>query len=141
VLGGCRSLCVEPFPFDLFVACTIAYHDVLSYLLCAGIPVGRLLLLRYRESVPSYNFVWRDLVFLWCTGGEGCPPFWAYSLVGRSFLIRDRESVLWLKLGFGLFMVSFGGSEVERWWKLNDLSDMSFAEVAQLWCSGLGVLL
>jgi len=37
-------------------------------------------------------------------------------------------------------MASFGGSEVERWWKLNDLSDMSFAEVGQLWCSGMGVL-
>jgi hypothetical protein len=36
-------------------------------------------------------------------------------------LIRDRESVLWLNFGFGLFLVSFGGSEVERLWKLIDL--------------------
>jgi len=47
--------------------------------------------------------------------------------VGRSLLIRDRESALWIKFGFGIFMVSFGGSEVERWWKLNDLSDKSIS--------------
>jgi len=41
--------------------------------------------------------------------------------------------------GFGLFMVSFGGLEVERWWKLNGLSVRSFSDVAQLWCSGRGV--
>jgi len=41
------------------------------------------------------------------------------------------------RLVFGLFMVSFGRSEVERWWKLNDLSDRSFSVVARLWCSGL----
>lgn len=35
--------------------------------------VGRLLLLRDRESVSSCNFVLLDLVFLWCTEGEGCP--------------------------------------------------------------------
>jgi len=35
-------------------------------------------------------------------------------------------------------MVSFSGSEVDRWWKLNDLSDRSFSEVAQLWCLRLG---
>jgi hypothetical protein len=34
---------------------------------------------------------------------------------------------------FGLFMVSFSGSEVEEWWKLNDLSDRNFSDVAQLW--------
>jgi len=61
-------------------------------------------------------------------------------MVGRSLLIRDRESVLWIKFGFGLFMVSFGGSEVEGWWKQHDLSDTSFSDVAHLWCSGLWVL-
>jgi hypothetical protein len=45
--------------------------------------------------------------------------------VGRSLLIRDRESVLWIKFDFGLFMVSFGGPKVERRWKLNNLSDKS----------------
>jgi len=81
---------------------------------------------------------------IWCFSGvpgvRSALLIWSYSLVGRSLLIQDRESVLWLKLGFGFFMVSFGGSEVERWCKLYDLLDRSFAEVAQLWCSGLGVL-
>jgi len=36
-------------------------------------------------------------------------------------------------------MVSFGGSEVERWWKLNGILVRSFSIVAQLWCSGHGV--
>jgi len=54
--------------------------------------------------------------------------------VGRSLLIRDWESVLGISLGFGLVMVSFGGSEVKRFWKLNDFSDRSFSDVAQLWC-------
>jgi len=35
--------------------------------------VGRLILLRDWESVSSGNLVWCDLVFLWCTRGEGCP--------------------------------------------------------------------
>jgi hypothetical protein len=61
--------------------------------------------------------------------------------VGRSLLIRDRESVLWLKFGFGLFMVSFVGSEDERWWKLNGLLVRSLADVAWLWCSGWGFYL
>lgn len=59
--------------------------------------------------------------------------------MGRSLLIGDRELVLWLKFGFGLFTVSLGGSEVERWWKLNGLLVRSLADVA-LWCSGRGVL-
>jgi len=36
-------------------------------------PVGRLLLLRDRELVSSCNLVWRDLEFLLCIEGEGCP--------------------------------------------------------------------
>ena len=47
--------------------------------------------------------------------------------MGRLLLIRDRESVLWIKFGFRFLMVSFGGSEVERWWKLHDLSYRSFS--------------
>jgi hypothetical protein len=34
---------------------------------------GMLLLLLDRESVSTCNLVWRDLVFLWCIEGEGCP--------------------------------------------------------------------
>jgi len=59
--------------------------------------------------------------------------------VGRSLLIRDRESVRWFEVEFGFFMVSFSGSEVDRCWKLNDLSGRIFLDVAQLRCSGLGV--
>jgi hypothetical protein len=64
VFGGSRSLCVEPFPCDMFVVCTTAYHVVLSSFLCAGFPMDRSLLLRDWESVSSCNLVWRDLVFL-----------------------------------------------------------------------------
>jgi len=63
VFRGSGSFCAEPFPFDLFVVCTTAYHVVLSYSLCAGFPVGWLFLLRDRESVSSCNLVWHDLVF------------------------------------------------------------------------------
>jgi len=60
-------------------------------------------------------------VFLWCTGGEGCPsdlvlksggPITFDSISGVSALAQ-----VW----FWLFMVSFGESEVERWWKLIDI--------------------
>ena len=39
--------------------------------------VGRLLLLRDRESVSSCNLVWLDVVILWSTGGEGVLLFWS----------------------------------------------------------------
>jgi hypothetical protein len=102
--------------------------------------VGRLILLQDRESVSNCNFVWRDLVFLWCTGSEGCPSDLVIKSGGPiTFDSRSGVSSLAQVLGFGLFMVSFGGSEVERWWKLNGLSVRSFSIVAQLWCSGRGV--
>jgi hypothetical protein len=53
---------------------------------------------------------------IWCFSGvprvRGTLLFWSQSLAGRSLLIRDRESVLWIKFGFGLFTVSFRGREV-----------------------------
>jgi len=92
VFGGSGSLYVEPYPFDLFVVCTTAYHVVLSYFLCAGFPMGRLLLLRDRESVSSCNLVWCDLVFLWCIGGEGCPSDLT-SKSGRPITFDSRSEV------------------------------------------------
>jgi len=59
----------------------------------------------------------------------GALLIWLYSLVGRSLLIRDREVVLWFKFGYGLFWCSFGGPEVARWWKLNDI----WKGVLQMW--------
>lgn len=84
-------------------------------------PVGRLFLLRDRKLVSSGIFVWLAIVFLWWSGGKGCPSDLVLKSGGRSLLIRDRESVLWFLFGFGLFWCSFGGPEVARWWKLNDL--------------------
>jgi len=69
--------------------------------------VGRLILLQDRESVSSCYFVWCDLVFLWCTGSKGCPSDLVLKSGGRSLLLRDQESVLWLKflvLGFLWFL-------------------------------------
>jgi len=141
VFGGSGSLCVESFPFDPFVVCTTAYHDFFCHTFCVLVfrRVGY-----FCFEIGSWCLAAILFGVIWCFSSEpsvrGALLIWPYSLVDRSLLIRDRESVLWLKLGFGIFMVYFGGSEVERWWKLYDLSDRSFAEVAQLWCSGLRVL-
>jgi hypothetical protein len=97
------------------------------------LPVGRLILIQDRELVSSCSFVWRDLVFLWCTEGEGCPSVLVLKSGGPITFDSRSESVLWISYGFRLFMVSFSGSEVEEWWKLNDLSDRNFSDVAQLW--------
>jgi hypothetical protein len=72
--------------------------------------------------------------------GEGC----LYDLVLKSggpitFDSRSGISSLAQVWGFLFFWSSFGGSEVERWWKLNDLSKRSFSDVARLWWGGLGV--
>nr|ABD28555.2 hypothetical protein MtrDRAFT_AC148971g32v2 [Medicago truncatula] len=68
-----------------------------------------------RELVSSCILVWLATIILWWTGVRGA------RLVGRLLLIRDRESALWLKFGFGLFWCSFGVPEVVRLWKLIDL--------------------
>ncbi|KAK2417883.1 hypothetical protein QL285_040130 [Trifolium repens] len=64
--------------------------------------------------------------------GEGCP----YDLVlkfGESIAFDSRSGVSFLPQVWGFLWGSFDGSEVERWWKLNDLSNRSFTVVAQLW--------
>ena len=51
---------------------------------------------------------------------------------GGSITFDSRSGVSSLdQVWFWVFMVSFGGSEVERWWKLDDLSDRSVS----LWLS------
>jgi len=71
-------------------------------------PVGRLLLLRDRESVSSCNLVGCDLVFLWCIGGEGCPSDLFLKTGGPiTFDSRSRVSSLvqgWF-LGFLWFLL------------------------------------
>ena len=126
--GACL---VEPSLF-LLICLLLAPPYIMSFvlLIVCWVPVGRLFLLRDRESVSSCNL----FGLLWCFSGvpgvRGALLFWSLSLVGRALLIQVWESVLWVKFGFGLFYGdSFGGLEVERWWKRYDLSD-----VAQFWC-------
>jgi hypothetical protein len=45
-----------------------------------------------------------------------------------AFDLRSGASSL-AQFDFGLCWCSFGGSEVEWWWKLNDLLDRSFLDV------------
>jgi len=146
---GLRCLgCLEgagPFVLSLFLLIRLSFAPSLIMIFCHTFCV-----LVFRRvgyfcfEIGSWCLAAILFGVIWCFSSEpsvrGALLIWPYSLVDRSLLIRDRESVLWLKLGFGIFMVYFGGSEVERWWKLYDLSDRSFAEVAQLWCSGLRVL-
>jgi hypothetical protein len=58
-----------------------------------------------------FDLVW---FFFGVPGVRGALLIGFYSLVGRSFLIRDRESVLGLLVVFGLCLCSLGGSEVAR---------------------------
>jgi hypothetical protein len=65
---------------------------------------------------------------------KGCP----YDLVLKSggpiaFDSRSRVSSLTLVWFWVYIWASFGGSEVVRWWKRNDLSNKSFSDVARLW--------
>ena len=90
--------------------------------------VGQFIWLRDRESGSSYNL---------------CLTCFCFSLVyrGRSLLIRDRESVLWLKLVFEFCVVLFrwiGGREVCDSCMILRLGVLR--NMAQLGCWGLGVL-
>jgi hypothetical protein len=74
------------------------------------------------ELVSSYNFVWLFMVFLWLT---------PYDLVLKSgapitFDSRSGVSFFGSSLVLGFIWCSFGGSEVVRWWKRNDISNRSF---------------
>jgi hypothetical protein len=100
---------------------------------------GQIFKIKRSELVSSCNlvwmamvFLWMAMVFLWMTGGEGCP----YDLVlkfGGPIAFDSRSGVSSLAQIRGFLWSSFGGSEVERWWKIIDLSNRSFMDVAQLW--------
>jgi len=70
VLWGCLPCLVEAGPvelsFYLLICLLFALPHIMSFvrLVVCWFLVGRLLLLRDRESMSSCNVVWRDLVFL-----------------------------------------------------------------------------
>ncbi|RHN54983.1 hypothetical protein MtrunA17_Chr5g0412811 [Medicago truncatula] len=74
-----------------------------------------LLLLRDRESVSSCKLVWRDLVFLWCIEGEGCPSVLVLKsggliTFGSRLGVSSLEQV-WFWAFYGFFRW-IGGREV-----------------------------
>jgi hypothetical protein len=85
VFGLLRCLrCLEgayPVELSLFLLICLLFAPslIMSFvlLIVCWVPVGRLLLLRDRESVSSCNLVWLDMVILWSTGGEGVLLFWS----------------------------------------------------------------
>jgi hypothetical protein len=98
---------------------------------------GQIFKIKRSELVSCCNLVWMAMVFFWMTGGEGCP----YDLdlkFGGPIVFDSRSGVSSLAQIRGFLWSSFGGSEVERWWKIIDLSNRSFMDVAQLWWGGLG---
>jgi hypothetical protein len=125
---GCMSFRAEPFPF-LFDCCL---HYLLSFvlLIVRWISMGRLILFRDRSwslAAILFGWLWYSLV----DRGEGCP----YDLVlksGGSVTFDSRSGVSSLAEVWGFLWCSFDGS-VKGWWKLNDLSNRSFMDVAQLW--------
>ena len=127
-LGFLRCFwCLEgasPVELSLFllIGLLFALLLIMSFVLLfvCWFPVGQLLLLRDWESVSSCNLVWLDLVFLWCTGGEGCPSVLVLKSSGPITLDSRSEVSSLLKFGFGLCMDSFDGSEAERCGKLID---------------------
>ena len=76
--------------FFLLICLLFAPSHIMSFviLFVCWLLVSRLLLLRDRESVSSCNLVWCDLMFLWCTEGEGRD---------------DRSSYVILSMFFSLF--------------------------------------
>jgi len=67
------------------------------------------------KRVFGCKFVWCDLVFLWCTGGEGCPSDLVLKSGGPiTFDSRSGVSSLAqvLFLGFLCFFWWIGGREV-----------------------------
>jgi len=106
-LFGLLRCLEEADPVELsifFLICLLLPPLVLSFVLLfvCWFPVGRLLLLRDRESESSCNLVWRDLVFLWCIEVEGCPPDLVLKS-GGPITFDSRSGVSFVvKFGFGL---------------------------------------
>jgi len=89
----------------------------------------------YLQSL--FDWIW---FFSSVPGARGALLIWYYGMVGRSLLIREWESVLWLKLVFGLLVALFwwfGGREVCDSYMILRLG--ALRNVAQLGCWGLGV--
>ena len=132
-----------PFEPSLFLLICCLHHCIschLSYLLCVGFRWAGYFSFEIRSRCLAailFGLIW---CFSGVPGVRGSLLFWSLSY-GGPITFDSKSGVSSLdQVGFGLFYgVSFGRSEVEKWWKLNDLSDMSFSDVAQLWCWGLGV--
>jgi len=113
----------------------------LLHILC-WFSVGWFIWLRDRKLGSSCNLclTWFGF-FSGVPGARGALLIWFYSLVDRSLLIRDRESILWLKLVFGLCVVLF------RWFGGREVCDScmilrlgALRNVVQVGCWGLRVL-
>ena len=121
----------------LLIGLLFALLSIMSFVLLFGcwFSMGRLTLLRDRESVSSCNLVGLDLVFLWCTGGEGV-SFWFGHKVWWAdhfwFVIGSQFFSSSLVLGFLWFLSVDRRSRGGGSWLI-------FLDVAQLWCWGLGV--
>jgi len=113
VLLRCLGCLEEAAPIELslfllicflFAPSHIMSVVILFYMLVSGGPItfaSRL------KSVSSCNLVWRDLVFLWCTEGEGCPSDLILKSGGLiTFDSRSRVSSLyqvWFWAFYGCF--------------------------------------
>jgi len=121
-LGLLRCL-EEPGPIELSLFLLICLlftpPHIMSFviLFVCWFSVGRLLLLRDRESVSRCNLVWRDFVFLLCTGGEGRPSILVLKFGGPiTFDSRSGVSSLdqvWFWAFYGFFRWIRGREVVE----------------------------
>jgi hypothetical protein len=110
------ELAVFPFLID---ACSIANH-VVSLTYCVLDSDRPVILLRDRELASSRNLVWLATVFLWWTGGKGCPSDLVLKFGGPITFDSRLGGRSLVQVWFWAFWRSFGGSVVARWWKLND---------------------
>jgi len=88
-------------------------------------------------AVIMFDLIWCSMVY----GGEGRPTDLVLKFGGPiTFDSRLRVNSL-AQVSFWVFVLcSFGGSEVERLWKLHVHSVRSFSNVARLGCWSLRVL-
>ena len=126
VFLGCLGFLEEASPVELslflLICLLFSPQHIMSFviLFVCWLSVGRLLLLRDRESVSSCKLVWRDLVFLWCTEGEGCPSVLVLKSGGPiTFDSRLGVSSLdqvWFWAFYGFFRWIGGREVVEAAW-------------------------
>lgn len=65
---------------------------------------------------------------------------WLFQQLWNCYYCRAYFFKFQLHVYTGVSYLDHVWSEVERWWKLYDLSVKSFSNVARFWCWGLGVL-